>query len=51
MKTQPRRAFDGANDNDGFGTLAQGGWSPQSPLHGAYCAPGGGLAMARVAKD
>ncbi|ADO71286.1 Phosphoesterase [Stigmatella aurantiaca DW4/3-1] len=37
-----------ALSNDGFGTLAQAGWSSQMPIHGAYSAPGGGLSMARV---
>ncbi|WNZ60974.1 alkaline phosphatase family protein [Myxococcus sp. MxC21-1] len=39
---------DPASFNDGFGTLAQAGWSPQSPILGAHGAPGGGLGMARV---
>ncbi|QDF07558.1 alkaline phosphatase family protein [Myxococcus xanthus] len=39
---------DVASFNDGFGTLAQAGWSPQSPILGAHGAPGGGLGMARV---
>jgi hypothetical protein len=42
---------DSANDNDGFGTLAQGGWSAQAPIHGAWCAQGGGLSMARVSDE
>ncbi|NOK02859.1 MULTISPECIES: alkaline phosphatase family protein [Myxococcus] len=37
-----------ASFNDGFGTLAQAGWSPQSPILGAHGAPGGGLGMARM---
>ncbi|MFL5349490.1 MAG: alkaline phosphatase family protein [Hyalangium sp.] len=42
---------DSASDNDGFGTLAQAGWSQQAPLHGAYCAQGGGLSMARLGDE
>ena len=39
---------DLASFNDGFGTLAQAGWSPQTPISGAHGAPGGGLSLARV---
>ncbi|WNZ60931.1 alkaline phosphatase family protein [Myxococcus sp. MxC21-1] len=42
---------DYASFNDGFGTLAQAGWSPQTPIPGTHCAPGGGLAMARVGDE
>jgi hypothetical protein len=34
--------------NNGFGTLAEAGWSKQSPIFDARCAPGGALAMGRA---
>ena len=34
--------------NNGFGTLAEAGWSKQSPIFDARCAPGGVLAMGRA---
>ncbi|MDC0711896.1 alkaline phosphatase family protein [Stigmatella sp. ncwal1] len=45
------KSKDFMTSNDGFGTLAQGGWSPQTPIHGAFVAPRGGLAMARVGDE
>ncbi|WP_233278048.1 alkaline phosphatase family protein [Myxococcus stipitatus] len=42
---------DYASFNDGFGTLAQAGWSPQTPIPGTHCAPGGGLAMTRLGDE
>jgi hypothetical protein len=42
---------DSANDNDGFGTLAQAGWSLPTPIQGAFCAQSGGLSMARVGDE
>ncbi len=41
----------GLSYNDGFGTLSQAGWSPQAPIPGTHCAPGGVLAMARVGDE
>jgi hypothetical protein len=34
--------------NNGFGTLAEAGWSKQAPIFEARCAPGGVLAMGRA---
>ena len=34
--------------NNGFGTLAEAGWSKQSPIFDASCEPGGALAMGRA---
>jgi hypothetical protein len=34
-----------ADVNNGFGTLAEAGWSKQSPLFDVRCEPGGALAM------
>ena len=34
--------------NNGFGTLAEAGWSKQSPIFDAHCEPGGALAMGRA---
>ena len=42
---------DLASFNDSFGTLAQAGWSEQTPIPGAYGAPGGELSMARVGDE
>ncbi len=42
----------GSTDEDptsnGYGTLAQAGWSQQRAIDDAYCHPAGGLAIARV---
>jgi len=37
--------------SNGFGTLAEAGWSHQSPMFGARCAAGGALAMARAGDE
>jgi hypothetical protein len=37
--------------NNGFGTLAEAGWSAQSPIFEASCGPGGALAMGRAGRD
>jgi hypothetical protein len=37
--------------NNGFGTLAEAGWSQQSPLFDAHCEPGGALAMGRAGSE
>lgn len=37
--------------NNGFGTLAEAGWSKQSPIFEARCEPGGALALGRVASQ
>jgi hypothetical protein len=34
--------------NNGFGTLAEAGWSKQSPLFDSRCERGGALAMGRA---
>jgi hypothetical protein len=34
--------------SNGFGTLAEAGWSQQSPIFDARCEPGGALAMGRA---
>jgi hypothetical protein len=34
--------------NNGFGTLAEAGWSHQSPIFDARCEQGGALAMGRA---
>jgi hypothetical protein len=42
------KSADQATVSDGFGTLAEAGWSTQVPVHGALVAPGGALAMSRT---
>lgn len=42
---------DSATASNGFGTLAEGGWSLQSPIFGARCAAGGAVAMARAGDE
>ena len=37
--------------NNGFGTLAEAGWSKQSPIFDASCGPGGALAMGRAGRQ
>jgi len=37
--------------NNGFGTLAEAGWSKQSPIFDARCEPGGALAMGRAGRQ
>ena len=37
--------------SNGFGTLAEAGWSQQSPIFDARCQPGGALAMGRTGKQ
>jgi hypothetical protein len=37
--------------NNGFGTLAEAGWSKQSPLFDARCEPSGTLAMGRAGRQ
>lgn len=37
--------------NNGFGTLAEAGWSKQSPIFDAACEPGGALAMGRAGRQ
>jgi hypothetical protein len=37
--------------NNGFGTLAEAGWSHQSPIFEAGCGPGGVLAMGRAGRQ
>jgi hypothetical protein len=37
--------------NNGFGTLAEAGWSHQSPIFEARCEPGGALAMGRAGRQ
>jgi Phosphoesterase family len=39
-----------ADVNNGFGTLAEAGWSKQSPIFDARCEPGGALAMGRAGR-
>ena len=34
--------------NNGFGTLAEAGWSGQPPIFNARCEPGGALVMGRA---
>ncbi|HVG62318.1 MAG TPA: hypothetical protein VNA24_27395 [Hyalangium sp.] len=45
------KSEDSANDSNGFGTMAEAGWSQQLPIHGTWCGPGGGLSMARVGAE
>jgi hypothetical protein len=40
-----------ASVSNGFGTLAEAGWSRQSPIFGARCEAGGALAMARAGDE
>jgi len=42
---------DSPTSSNGFGTLAEAGWSHQSPLFGARCAAGGALAMSRAGDE
>ncbi|MBN9089896.1 MAG: hypothetical protein J0J01_23550 [Reyranella sp.] len=37
--------------NNGFGTLAEAGWSKQAPIFEARCEPGGVLAMGRAGRQ
>jgi hypothetical protein len=37
--------------NNGFGTLAEAGWSKQSPIFDAACEPSGALAMGRAGRQ
>ena len=40
-----------ADVNNGFGTLAEAGWSQQSPIFEGRCGPGGVLAMGRAGRQ
>jgi hypothetical protein len=42
---------DTADHNDGFGTLAEAGWSREAAIFGALCPPGGSIAMGRAAGE
>jgi hypothetical protein len=42
---------DEATANNGFGTLAEAGWSWQSPIFDAQCQPGGDIAMGRAGDE
>jgi hypothetical protein len=42
------KSFDSRTKSNGFGTLAESGWSRQSPIFDARCEPGGALAMGRA---
>jgi hypothetical protein len=42
---------DYLNTNDGFGTLAQAGWSRPATIYGAFCPPSGALAMGRAGDE
>jgi hypothetical protein len=42
------KSFDSRTKSNGFGTLAEAGWSRQSPIFEARCEPGGALAMGRA---
>lgn len=42
------KSFDKPTASNGFGTLAEAGWSRQSPIFDARCAPGGTLTMGRA---
>jgi hypothetical protein len=37
--------------SNGFGTLAEAGWSRQSPIFEARCGPGGALTMGRAGQQ
>ncbi|HTR85267.1 MAG TPA: alkaline phosphatase family protein [Reyranella sp.] len=37
--------------NNGFGTLAEAGWTRQAPIFEAQCGPGGALAMGRAGRQ
>jgi hypothetical protein len=37
--------------NNGFGTLAEAGWSKQSPIFEGRCGPGGAMAMGRAGRQ
>ncbi|MGE3802671.1 MAG: alkaline phosphatase family protein [Candidatus Kapaibacterium sp.] len=45
------KSSNSATASNGFGTLAEAGWSKQSPLFDAECRPGGAIAMSRVGKE
>ncbi|HEY4348882.1 MAG TPA: alkaline phosphatase family protein [Gaiellaceae bacterium] len=42
---------DWENEHNGFGTLAEAGWSRQAPIFDARCEPGGELAIARAGEE
>jgi hypothetical protein len=42
------KSTDSATASNGFGTLAEAGWSHPSPIFDARCGPGGALAMGRA---
>jgi hypothetical protein len=42
------KSADSVDASNGFGTLAEAGWSRQSPIFDARCEPGGALAMGRA---
>ena len=42
---------DSASASNGFGTLAEAGWSKQSPMFGAHCGASGALAMGRAGDE
>ena len=41
------KSEDSADASNGFGTLAEAGWTHQKPIFGARCQPGGAVAMGR----
>ena len=45
------KSSNSATASNGFGTLAEAGWSKQSPLFDAECQSGGAIAMSRVGKE
>lgn len=45
------KSSDSATASNGFGTLAEAGWSKQTPIFDAHCHPGAALAMARSGNE
>ena len=45
------KSNDSATASNGFGTLAEAGWSRQQPIFDASCQPGGAIAMGRAGDE
>jgi len=48
LKPVSYKASDEATTSNGYGTLAEAGWSRQTPVHGTHINDGSGLTMARI---
>lgn len=45
------KSYDSATASNGFGTLVEAGWSKQSALFDAHCAPGGEVCVGRAGAE